>query len=270
MLLAFGCAVLASISISVYPLINHNVSQDNHRFICLSLAYFWAAKRFHDGNPPMTSFQRVPRSSSRTHTHIAYTVPTAFVLTFPLHFIFLVPVSTPLGASLPHAICPLESYFSLAASIMTVKGTESPTGSPAIDSANDDADSPPAMGIKQLGMLIRSASSFLSIVESQQSARRPVENYASKYRDTDTARLERLATLFSMNAKAGGSAVMYKQLASSTCVYVAEPASNFDLREPLKSQGGDDDTVLVPLVVRKFTVRNRRFGDGWLKDYLGW
>lgn len=125
-----------------------------------------------------------------------------------------------------------------------------------------------SLTVAHLDMLIRSGSTFLSIVSPQQSAK---SSMRKDHRDYKSLRqLDRIATLFVTKERAQVSPAMVKQLPDSVILYVTDPIPQFDIQEIYSisnSKGNDVEEDIRPPVVGK-TYTKDIFEDTWLEHFL--
>jgi hypothetical protein len=122
---------------------------------------------------------------------------------------------------------------------------------PAIDDTINEAGSADStLSIEQLGMLIRSATTFLSITE-QQLSRPSVDSSSDE--NTRTHRMaDRLATLFVCKEKADVAAVMFSRRAEDSVVFSLSQTSSYD--DSSKESVGDE----LPKIEQVFLVKNSK------------
>jgi hypothetical protein len=117
------------------------------------------------------------------------------------------------------------------------------------DCAIEDSDENPlpALSIEELGMLIRSATTFLSITDQRLS--RPGARSSSDFPNTRTLRLaDRLATLFVCKNKAEVAAVAFSYHAQGAVVYSVSETHSYD----------DNDDDGLPSIEQVFCVKNSK------------
>jgi chemotaxis signal transduction protein len=116
------------------------------------------------------------------------------------------------------------------------------------DCAIEDSDENPlpALSIEELGMLIRSATTFLSITDQQLS--RPSARSSSDSPNTRTLRLaDRLATLFVCKTRAV-AAVAFSYHAQAAVVYSVSETHSYD----------DNNDDGLPSIEQVFCVKNSK------------